>query len=126
MFSKKVLETRPHFGGKDNKRQVRSLDEIGIYQNFILFNVYSGVSQIVHVATEPFSLNDDWCIYYQEIGSYGRRGFIKRMSLSAVSVIPYLDGDWEDEWCILKFSSKAISRAHVDIDQYQPCRRPVC
>jgi hypothetical protein len=60
-----TLRNRPYFGGKENKRQVRALHEIKLYENLILFNTYIGVSSLLHVVSYPVQLNGNWYAYFE-------------------------------------------------------------
>jgi|AntAceMinimDraft_9_1070365.scaffolds.fasta_scaffold00238_10 hypothetical protein len=113
------LRGRPYFGGEENKRQIRVLSEIKLYKNLILFNIYSGGSSLLHVVSYPAQINCSWISYFEEIGTCGRSSPAKRIDLSTVSVIPYSDGTWETEWCLLKTSAR-IFGMKVSISYYQP------
>jgi len=115
-----TLKNRPYFGGFENKRQVRGLNEIKPYINFIEFNVYVGMFSLIHVLTYPFMVNSDWCIYYEELGSFNRRSCSKRLNLSKYSVIPYDNGKWERDGCLLKISRTNAKKLRVKTEKYQP------
>ncbi len=114
-----ILKNRPYFGGKESKKQVRTLSEIQLYENLILFNVYAGISSLLHVVSYPVQLNGNWYAYFEEIGTC-RRNYAKRMVLSGVSVVPCNDGTWETEWCLLKTRASSIKRIYVKTSKYQP------
>ena len=115
-----VLRNRPYFGGLKNRTQVRTLSEIKLYINLIEFNIYTGVSRLVHVLTYPFIVKSDWHIYYEEIGPFNRRSHSKRLCLPKYSVVPYNNGRWETEWCLLKTKNRNPKKIHINIRKYQP------
>ena len=115
-----ILKNRPYFGGNKNQIQVRALNEIKLYINLIEFNVYTGVSRLIHVVTYPFMVNSDWCIYYEELGSLNRRGHSKRLCLCEYSVIPYHDGEWEKDRCLLKTDIANLEKLRIKTKNYQP------
>lgn len=116
----KMLLRRPYFGGDKNKTQVRALHEIKPYINLIEFNVYTGASRLIHVVTYPFMVNSDWCIYYEELGSLNRRGHSKRLCLCEYSVVPYGDGKWEKDRCLLQTDITSPEKLHIVTKDYQP------
>lgn len=115
-----ILKNRPYFGGEKNNDQVRVLREIKLYINLIEFNIYTGASRLIHVVTYPFMVNIDWCIYYEELGSLNRRGHSKRLCLCEYSVIPYCDGRWETERCLLKTNITNPEELRIKTKDYQP------
>ncbi len=115
-----ILKNRPYFGGIKDKTQVRALNEIKLYIDFIEFNIYTGTCSLIHVLTYPFMVGPDWCIYYEEIGSFNRRSHSKKLCLAKYSVIPYHDGKWEDEWCLLKTNTNNSKKIYVKANDYQP------
>jgi len=115
-----VLKNRPYFGGTQNKSQIRALNQIKLYINLIEFNTYSGVSRLIHVVFRPFMIGPDWCIYYEELGNFNRRSCVKRLRLCKYSVVPYNNGRWETEWCLLKTKNRNPKKIHINIRKYQP------
>jgi len=115
-----VLLKRPYFCGIKNNRQVRALNEIKLYENLILFNVYAGASSLFHVVSCPIQLNGTWFAYFEEICPCRRSGSVKRVDLSTFSVVPYTDGSWETEWCLLKTKTRNPKKMHINVRQYQP------
>jgi len=115
-----ILRNRPYFGGFENKRQVRGLNEIRPYINFIEFDIYAGASRLIHVVTYPFMVNSDWCIYYEELGPFNRRSHSKRLNLSKFSVIPYNNGEWERDGCLFKTTITSPKRLHINLKNHQP------
>jgi len=115
-----MLFRRPYFGGEKNKDQVRGLNEIKPYINFIEFDIYVGASRLIHVVTYPFMVDSDWCIYYEELGSLNRRSYSKRLCLSKYSVIPYNNGEWERDHCLLKTDITSPEKLHIKVKNHQP------
>jgi len=116
----KILKNRPYFGGFENKKQVRGLNEIKPYINLIEFNIYVGISRLIHVVTYPFMVNSDWCIYCEELDSFNRRSHSKRLNLSKYSVIPYNNGEWESNDCLLRIDIASPEKLHIKIKNHQP------
>lgn len=114
-----MKDRRPYFGGIRNRRQIRAIDEIKLHMNLIVFNVYTGVSALIHIVTYPFPLNDSWYVYAEEVGPFRRANHAKRMNLAEYSVIPNGDGSWETEWCLLKTNTRT-KRIYVKKRNYQP------
>jgi len=112
-----ILKNRPYFGGAKNSRQIRAINEIKLHMNLIIFNSYAGTSALIHIVTHPFSLNDSWYVYFEEIGISCRANHAKRMKLADYSVIPNSNGIWETEWCLLKTKSM---NPKIKISKYQP------
>jgi len=115
-----MLFRRPYFGGEKNKDQVRALHQIKLYINLIKFNIYIGASRLIHVVTYPFMVNGDWCIYYEELGSLNRGGHSKRLCLCEYSVIPYHDGKWEVNRCLLQTNITSPEKLRIRTKDYQP------
>ena len=115
-----MLLRRPYFGGVESSRQIRALNEIKLYINLIEFNIYTGVSRLIHVVTYPFMLNSDWCIYYEEIRPFNRRSYSKRLCLSEYSVIPYSNGEWEKDCCFLKTDITSPNKLRIRTKDHQP------
>lgn len=115
-----ILKSRPYFGGVENSRQIRALNEIKLYQNLILFNVYVGASSLFHVVSCPVQLNGSWIASFEEVGTCGRTSCAKRIDLSIVSVIPYNNGNWESENCLLRTNIRSLHKIYVEINRYQP------
>lgn len=101
--SNEILKNRPYFGGfKSN--QIKSILELNNWgeNNFLICNVFSGISGLFRAVSCPFKEKERWHIFVEEIGTWGRtKGDIK-IRLDQFSVVCHPDGTWEKDWFLAK------------------------
>lgn len=102
--SSEILKNRPYFGGIKSD-QIRSVFEISSCKwgrNVLSFNVFSGVNGLYHLISCPFKEEENWYIFAEEIGTWGRTNGDIKIKLDKFSVVCYPDGTWEKDWCLVK------------------------
>jgi hypothetical protein len=134
-----LLKNRPYFGGIECSDQIRSIRELEQWEGkkIIVFNRNCGAEELYRLVSPPFKSinncwlkaennkwfkteNDCWYILVERIGTYFRSQGDIALKLCKYSVVPYENGDWEKERCLIKTHFSNPQKVYIKRSYYQP------